>query len=165
MKKAFTMIELVFVVVILGILAAISIPKLMATRDDAEIVKTLTNINTIISDIGMYYVTKSDIAPNLKDMTNVRVLYGYGWENNSILSAGKKCMKITLVKESGEKPIHLKLEDGEEASDSFCQKILKSQSIVELKSRKFSFYDNTKKESSLSGAGEFSLGTGSSAKF
>ncbi|WP_418228279.1 prepilin-type N-terminal cleavage/methylation domain-containing protein [Campylobacter pinnipediorum] len=38
MKKAFTMIELVFVIVILGILAAISIPKLIATRDDAEIV-------------------------------------------------------------------------------------------------------------------------------
>ena len=35
MRTAFTMIELVFVIVILGILAVVAIPKLAATRDDA----------------------------------------------------------------------------------------------------------------------------------
>lgn len=34
-KNAFTMIELVFVIVILGILAAVAIPKLAASRNDA----------------------------------------------------------------------------------------------------------------------------------
>ena len=37
MKKAFTLIELVFVIVILGVLATVAIPKLIVTRDDAEI--------------------------------------------------------------------------------------------------------------------------------
>ncbi|WP_069633020.1 type II secretion system protein [Campylobacter pinnipediorum] len=90
MKKAFTMIELIFVIVILGILAAISIPKLMSTRDDAEIVKTLTNVNTIISDIGMYYVTRADITPNLKDMTNVRAIKKSEYN-------GKEYIKIRLI--------------------------------------------------------------------
>lgn len=39
MKKAFTMIEIVFVLVILGILAGIAMPKLFLTRSDALVLK------------------------------------------------------------------------------------------------------------------------------
>ncbi len=39
MKKAFTMIELVFVIVVIGILASIAVPRLAATRDDALVAK------------------------------------------------------------------------------------------------------------------------------
>jgi len=45
--KAFTMIELVFVIVVLGILAAIAIPKLAATRDDAQIAKGRSDVAAI----------------------------------------------------------------------------------------------------------------------
>ena len=52
MKKSFTMIELVFVIIILGILAAVAIPKLFATRDDAIITKVRTDVSTIRSAIS-----------------------------------------------------------------------------------------------------------------
>lgn len=51
MKNAFTMIELVFVIVILGILAAIAIPKFAATRTDAEITKGRADISAVRSAI------------------------------------------------------------------------------------------------------------------
>ena len=56
------MIELIFVIVILGILAAVAIPRLAATRDDAETAKVATNIQTIISDLGSYYTSQGKFA-------------------------------------------------------------------------------------------------------
>jgi general secretion pathway protein G len=50
-KYAFTMIEMVFVIVILGILAAIAIPKFAATRTDAQIAKGRADISAIRSAI------------------------------------------------------------------------------------------------------------------
>ncbi|MFT5836262.1 MAG: general secretion pathway protein G [Sulfurimonas sp.] len=50
-KNAFTMIEIVFVIVILGILAAIAIPKFAATRTDAEIAKGRSDIASVRSAI------------------------------------------------------------------------------------------------------------------
>jgi general secretion pathway protein G len=46
-KKAFTMIELVFVIVVIGILAGVAIPRLAATRDDAEITRGMTLLNSV----------------------------------------------------------------------------------------------------------------------
>ena len=48
-KNAFTMIELVFVIVVLGILAAIAVPRLAGTRDDATIAKGRADIASIRS--------------------------------------------------------------------------------------------------------------------
>jgi general secretion pathway protein G len=44
MKKAFTMLELVFVIVVIGILSAIAIPKFAATRDDAYISRARSTV-------------------------------------------------------------------------------------------------------------------------
>lgn len=50
-KNAFTMIEIVFVIVVLGILAAIAVPKFAATRDDATVAKGRAAVASIRSGI------------------------------------------------------------------------------------------------------------------
>ena len=47
------MIELIFVIVVLGILAAVAIPRLSVTRDDAMIVKGRSQISAIRSGIAL----------------------------------------------------------------------------------------------------------------
>jgi len=50
-RTAFTMIELVFVIVVIGILSAIAIPRLSATRDDAQVAKGRSDVSAIRSAI------------------------------------------------------------------------------------------------------------------
>ncbi len=47
------MIELIFVIVILGVLAAVAIPRLAASRDDAVLVKGKSQVSAIRSGIAM----------------------------------------------------------------------------------------------------------------
>jgi len=51
-QKAFTMIELIFVIVVIGILSAIAIPKFSATRDDAVITKAITTVASVRNAIA-----------------------------------------------------------------------------------------------------------------
>ena len=54
-KKAFTMIELVFVIIVIGILAAIAVPRLNASRQDAEVLAAFQNIQNTIKETQQYF--------------------------------------------------------------------------------------------------------------
>jgi type II secretory pathway pseudopilin PulG len=49
------MIELIFVIVIIGILAAVAIPKLSATRDDAKRSAEVANMKTCMNNVVAEY--------------------------------------------------------------------------------------------------------------
>ena len=54
------MIELIFVIVILGILAAVAIPKLAATRDDAKLASVKTDIGSVLQAVPAWYQGQKD---------------------------------------------------------------------------------------------------------
>ena len=52
MKKAFTMIELVFVIVVIGILAAVALPRFGRTGEDAHVAKVQYFVDVLNRTVG-----------------------------------------------------------------------------------------------------------------
>lgn len=72
------MIELVFVIVILGILASVAIPRLAASRDDANIVKGQSQVSAIRSGIALQRSRRllegnTTALPNIDSVINYNV--------------------------------------------------------------------------------------------
>ncbi|WP_250325662.1 prepilin-type N-terminal cleavage/methylation domain-containing protein [Campylobacter sp. 2018MI13] len=133
MKKAFTMIELIFVIVILGILAAVAIPKLNATRDDAELAKANTNLTTLMSDIYSYYTSKGDIPAsgfNLQSLTGVELWNNPTTPAQSINAAfmgvkdKKDCLYVEIKKNTNKENYIALRRNKDIKSGSLCEKFL-----------------------------------------
>ncbi len=76
MKKAFTMVELIFVIVIIGILAVVAIPKLAATRDDAEAGVCTYEVGQLLDEIASEYAKVGNAtfkSTPISDMTNILI--------------------------------------------------------------------------------------------
>lgn len=73
MKKGFTLIELMIVVVIIGILAAIAIPKFSDVSESAKRSACRANMRTLASQQAIYFALNSSFANTLAilDMAGV----------------------------------------------------------------------------------------------
>lgn len=70
MKKAFSLIEIIFVIVILGIIVSFAAPKLMDTKDSALVSTLKRDISTAINSIQSYYLLNQKIE-DINDVLNI----------------------------------------------------------------------------------------------
>ena len=138
MKKGFTMIELIFVIVILGILASVAIPRLAATRTDAEIAATVANLRTLLSDLNSYYVVKGEFAEGAdgvkwNEITNVplenadsSVVGGIG----RLMVGGERCIEISINNRTGVLPARINFTKYPTNKDKgVCKEVLEADAV------------------------------------
>jgi general secretion pathway protein G len=69
-RKGFTLIELLIVVLILGALAAIAVPRIMGGANTAKINACKTNVDVLNSQIELYYSNEGDWPADLAAITS-----------------------------------------------------------------------------------------------
>lgn len=67
--KGFTLVELMIVVLILGALAAIALPRIIGGANTAKVNACATNVDLINSQIELYYANEDDWPDSLTDVT------------------------------------------------------------------------------------------------
>ena len=163
MRKGFTMIELIFVIVILGVLASVAIPRLAATRDDAEVAKAATNLTTAVSDITAYYTAKGKFESNAQSDFS-KITNALDKSGKLKVKGSKECVAVTLPANAiGNNPtqnnsskVQLKL-TFKPSQDPVCKQLTKLPGILTMCGK-----DTT---SSLSGDCEIQIGGSGGIQF
>ncbi len=89
-KKGFTMIELVFVIVIIGVLSAVALPRFTAISDDAHVSKLQAFVGTLNRTVGPSLwsgIQRNDKAANGSVNTTTFNTQQYGTLNTQVSDA------------------------------------------------------------------------------
>ncbi|MCI6641351.1 MULTISPECIES: hypothetical protein [Campylobacter] len=103
---------------------------IFATRDDAEIQRTATNLMTLLGDVSAYYTSQARFANNLSYMTNVPLV-----DEKYLITNNKKCLEIEI---SG---LDIIVKKSLDQYDRICQKLYQDYAVANsLEQGKFSVF-------------------------
>lgn len=92
-KSGFSLIEMIVVIVIIGIIAAIAVPKLLNTKDEAIVSAIKQDVATAVSSIRSYYLMNGKIE-HISDAVN---LNSERWSGTESLTAIFKDGEVNCV--------------------------------------------------------------------
>lgn len=78
-RRGFTLIELVVVILILAILAALIVPRVVGRTDDAKRAKAASDISTLRGQVQMYKTDVGDFPESLMDLRTQPSEGADGW--------------------------------------------------------------------------------------
>jgi len=77
------MVELIFVIVIIGILTAIALPRLAATRDDAKLSNDVASMGICITDAAAFYTARgTDLEAGDSEACDSIKCYDFNFSTN-----------------------------------------------------------------------------------
>lgn len=118
MKSAFSLLELIFAIVILGIIVAFAVPKFMDTKDSALVSTIKGDVNTAINSIQSYYLLNNKID-NITEAMNIT---STNWNIEDLKISDKNgCLSLEVNKTKTPVTIDLKVDTTK--TSSVCTKI------------------------------------------
>lgn len=99
MKPAFSLLELIFAIVVLGIIVSVAVPKFLDTRDSALVSTIKRDVNTAINSIQSYYLLNQKI----EKLTDAMEISDSNWKVEDLkLTDKNSCLTIEVKTSSNE---------------------------------------------------------------
>ena len=118
MKNGFSLLELIFAIVVLAIIASFAVPKYIDTKDSALVSTIKRDLNTAVSSIRSYYLLNKKIDK----ISDAITINDSNWTvTDTKITDKNSCLSFEVKTTSGTKSLELVVDSTK--TTTICKKI------------------------------------------